>query len=169
MLFFLPHLSSASALPCKIGNSENSALVHRACNTVQLLQRSRFRLSGTMPPTPPRWMHWLQDLGSHTAAWVWVVSQKDWKNQAATGCILQCTNTAFESKMQFTCFPVLPGSAEAQVIWGGIVKRRLIAYFISNISAKKNIKIRSHVSKLWQGKGGTFLQRRCIYASTLHQ
>jgi len=34
-------------------------------------------------------------------------------------------------------FPVLPGSAEAQVIWGGVVKRPLIAYFISNISAKK--------------------------------
>ena len=34
-------------------------------------------------------------------------------------------------------FPVLPGSAEAQVIWGGIVKCLLIAYFIGNISAKK--------------------------------
>jgi len=31
-------------------------------------------------------------------------------------------------------FPVLPGSAEAQVIWGGIVKRLLIAYFIGNSS-----------------------------------
>jgi len=40
------------------------------------------------------------------------------------------------------CFPVLPGSAEAQVIWVGIVKRLLIAYFIGNISAK-NIKIHS--------------------------
>jgi len=39
--------------------------------------------------------------------------------------------------MQFWCFPVLPGSAEAQVISGGIVKWVLIAYFISNISAKK--------------------------------
>ena len=39
-------------------------------------------------------------------------------------------------------FPVLPGSAEAQVIWCGVVKCRLIAYFIGNIPAK-NIKIRS--------------------------
>jgi len=31
----------------------------------------------------------------------------------------------------------LPGSAEAQVISGGTVKRLLIAYFIGNISAKK--------------------------------
>jgi len=34
--------------------------------------------------------------------------------------------------MCFSCFRVLPGSAEAQVI-----KRLLIAYFIGNISAKK--------------------------------
>jgi len=39
--------------------------------------------------------------------------------------------------MCFSCFHVLPRSAEAQVIWGGIVKRLLIAYFIGNISAKK--------------------------------
>ena len=40
-------------------------------------------------------------------------------------------------KMPFSFFPVLPGSAEAQVIWGGIVKHLLVAYFISSISAKK--------------------------------
>jgi len=34
-------------------------------------------------------------------------------------------------------FPVLPNSAEAQVISGGTLKRLLIAYFIGNISAKK--------------------------------
>ena len=49
----------------------------------------------------------------------------------------QCTNTAFEWKIRFLCFPVLPGSAEAQVTWGGTVKHLLIAYFISKISAKK--------------------------------
>jgi len=38
-------------------------------------------------------------------------------------------------------------SAEAQVIWGGTLKRLLIAYFISNISAK-NIKMHSGASKL---------------------
>jgi len=40
-------------------------------------------------------------------------------------------------KNAISCFPVLPGSAEAQVILGGTVKRLLIAYFIGNISAKK--------------------------------
>jgi len=39
--------------------------------------------------------------------------------------------------MRFPCFSVLPGSAEAQVIWGGIVICLLIAYFIGNISAQK--------------------------------
>jgi len=34
-------------------------------------------------------------------------------------------------------FPFLPGNAEAQVIWGGIVKCLLIAYIVGNISAKK--------------------------------
>jgi len=37
----------------------------------------------------------------------------------------------------FTYTVRLTGSAEAQVIWGGIVKRFLISYFIGNISAKK--------------------------------
>jgi len=39
--------------------------------------------------------------------------------------------------MWFSCFCILPRSAKAQVIWGGIVKRLLIAYFICNISTKK--------------------------------
>jgi len=30
-------------------------------------------------------------------------------------------------KMRFSCFPVLPGSAEAQTIRGGTVERLLIA------------------------------------------
>ena len=70
---------------------EDSTLVHMhcACNTVQLLRLSRptsFLLNHA--PNSPSWMHWLQDLGSHTAAWVWVMSQKDWRNQGTTGWIL---------------------------------------------------------------------------------
>jgi len=34
---FPPQLSSASALPCEIGNPEDSVLVYCACKTVQLL------------------------------------------------------------------------------------------------------------------------------------
>jgi len=47
------------------------------------------------------------------------------------------STTAFEWKMQFLCFPILLGSAEAQVIWCGIVKHLLIAYFISDVAAKE--------------------------------
>jgi len=39
--------------------------------------------------------------------------------------------------MQFLRFPVLPGSAETQVIWCCRVKCLLIAYFIDNTCAKK--------------------------------
>jgi len=43
---------------------EDSALVnmHCACNTVQLLQRSRLPFSWTMSKTAPSSAHWLQDL-----------------------------------------------------------------------------------------------------------
>jgi len=46
-------------------------------------------------------------------------------------------NTIQLSENVIFVFPLLPGSAEAQVTWGGIVKRLWIAYFIDNISAKK--------------------------------
>jgi len=107
-----------------------------ACNTVQLLQCSWLPFSWTMLPKAPSWTHWLQDFGSHTVARIWAVTQKDWRNQAATAAdILQCTNTPSENAI--FVYSVLPGSAEAQVIWGGIVKRILTAYFIRSISAKK--------------------------------
>ena len=63
--------------------------------------------------------------------------------------------------MWFSCFRVLPGSAEAQVIWGGIVKRLLIAYFIGNICQKisKSIHMRQSYSK---PKVGRFFETRCI-------
>jgi len=50
--------------------------------------------------------------------------------------------------MRFSCYSVVPDSAEAQVICGGTVKRRLIGYFMGNISAAKNIKMHSRMSKL---------------------
>ena len=117
---------------------EDIALVHMhcACNTVQLLRRCRLPFSWTMPPTAPSWTHCLQDLGSHTAAYEsWVKkteeSRSDWLNSGKA--LIQ----HLSEKNAISCFPVLPGSAEAQVILGGTVKRILIAYFIGNISAKK--------------------------------
>jgi len=64
--------------------------------------------------------------------------------------------------MWFSCFCVLPCSAEAQVIWGGIIKRLLIAHFISNISAKKiskSIHVRQSYSK---PKVGRFLRHGVV-------
>jgi len=49
--------------------------------------------------------------------------------------------------MQFLCFSVLPGNAEANVISGDTVKRLLIAYFVGAICAK-NTTILSRVPKL---------------------
>ena len=80
------------------------------------------------------------------ASWVWVVSEKYWRDQAATAWILAMHQHS-EWKMQFSCFPILSGSAEAQVTWRDTVKRLLVAYYIGSISAK-NTKIRSRVSKL---------------------
>jgi len=56
-------------------------------------------------------------------------SSSNWLNFGYT-LIQQVKNVIF-------VFPVLPGSAEVQVISGGIIKCLLIAYFIGNISAKK--------------------------------
>ena len=89
---------------------------------------SRLHSSWTMPPTSLSWTHWLQDLGSHTAAWVWVVSQKDWRNQGATRWILHGNALIqhLSEKIRLSCFPVLPDGAEAHVIWDGTVKRLLM-------------------------------------------
>jgi len=125
--FFPPYQSSTSALPCERGNPEDRALMHCACST-ELCSTLDFLCLEPCSPTFLSWTHWLQGLESHTTASVWIMIQKDWRNQAVTGWILA---------MQFLFFPILPGSGEAQVIWGGIVKRLLIAYFMHNISAKK--------------------------------
>jgi len=63
--------------------------------------------------------------------------------------------------MWFSCFCILP-AAEAQVIWGGIVKRLLIAYFIGNISAKKISKsIHVRQKSYSKPKVGRFFETRC--------
>jgi len=55
------------------------------------------------PPTVPSWTHWLQDLGSHTAAYEsWVKKIEEIKQLVE---FRQCTNTAFQGKMQLLCSP----------------------------------------------------------------
>jgi len=78
------------------------------------------------------------------------MSKKYWRNQAATDAL------TLSGKMQFSCFPILSGNAEAQVTWA---KRRLIAYFIGNISAKKY----QNRSKLQQARMGRFLRHGVVW------
>jgi len=60
--------------------------------------------------------------------------------------------------MLCSCFPVLPGSAEAQVISSGEVKHLLIAYFVGNVSTN-NIRILSCVCQMYsKPKVGRFLR-----------
>ena len=71
------------------------------------------------------------------------------------------TNITFESKMRFLCFHVMPGSAEAQVIWGGILKHLLIAYSLSNISAKKYQNLFMCVKVIASHRWDGFFETRC--------
>jgi len=52
-------------------------------------------------------------------------------------CIVCVTQSNWVKYVIFVFPPFARYSAEAQVIWGGIVKRLLIAYFVGNISTKK--------------------------------
>jgi len=133
-------LSNTSQMTDFLSGREHGA--HALCvqyspTTAKLSTSFLLNHDPTPQQTAPSWTHWFQDLGSHTAAWVWVVSQKDWKIKERLVELWQCTDIAFEWKIRFSCFPDLPGSAEAQVIWGDTVNCLLIAYFIRNISAKK--------------------------------
>jgi len=63
------------------------------------------------------------------------MSQKDLKKSAVTGWILAMHCSLWVKSAIFVLFPVLPGIAEAQVIWGvGIVSFNCL--LIGNISAK---------------------------------
>jgi len=128
---------------------EDSALVHMhcACNTVQLLCGALDFLSSEPCPHHPD-LNALIIRFRESYSSVWVVSQKDWRNQGATSWILAMHwYSIWVKKMRFSCFPVLPGSAEAQVICGGTVKCLLIVYFMGNTSAN-NIVMRSRMWKL---------------------
>jgi len=96
-------------------------------------------------------------LGSHTAAYKTISRElkrlKEIKERLVE--FWQCTDTAFEwKKFDFRIFP-FPGSAEAQLIWGGTVNHLLIAYFIGNISAR-NYQMCSPMSSYSKPKVGFF-------------
>jgi len=118
--------------------------------------------SWTMPPAAPSWMDWLQDSGSHTAVWVWVVSQKDWRSQGGTSWILAMYwYSILVKNVRFSCFLVLPRAAEAQVIWGSTIKRFLIVYFIGNISAEKYQNALTYIKVIANHRWDVFLDTVC--------
>jgi len=100
-------LSSAS--------TEDSALVHCARNTVQLLQRYRVPFSWTMPPIVPigeRIDYKTYEVIQQRECESWVKKIEEIKQLVE---FKQCTKYSTWGKMQFSRFSVLPGSAGAQV------------------------------------------------------
>jgi len=141
---------------------EDSALVHMHCgfNTVQLLRHSRLHFAWTMPPTATSWTHWLHDLGSHTND-LWVKKTEEIKERLVQ--LWQYTDTELEWKMRFSCFHVLPGSAEAQVTWGGTVNKAFLwLLFLPKISKCVHVCQSYNIPKVRR-----FL-RQCIYNTHKH-
>ena len=130
---------------------EDSALVHMhcACNTVQLLRRSRLPFSWTMSHNSPELKALItRFIGSHTAAWVllWVKKTEEIKDRLVE--FWQCTDTAFEWKNAIFVFPrfcqvmqkhKLFGMAKLSVVW-------LLTLSVTFL--QKTIKMRSRMSKL---------------------
>ena len=143
----------------------DSALVHMhcECNTVQLLCLCRLPFSWTMPHNNPE-LNALITIFRESYSSVRVVSQKTEEIKEQLVEFWQCTDTALEWKMPFSCFPVLPGSAEAQVIWGGSVKRLLTAYFICNISAQKYQNVFMYVKVIANQRWDVFLRHSVVLA-----
>jgi len=149
MTFFLSGRQRIGAQPLRVQHSPTVA----ALSTSFLLNHA---------PNSPIWTHWLQDLGSHIEQREyesWVKKTEEIKERLVD--FWQHLN----EKMRFSCFPVLPGSAEAHIIWGGKVKCFLIAHFMGNISAKKISKCVHVCQSYSEPKVGRFLRHSvaCLY------
>jgi len=95
-------LPSASALPCEIGNPQDRALVHSACNTVQLLQRSWLRSCWTMPPNSPKMNALITRFRkSYNSMSISRESKKTEEIKQRKVEFWQCTDTGFEWKCNF--------------------------------------------------------------------
>ena len=147
---------------CFSTTPQDSALVLCACNAVQLLQRSQLPFSWTMAHKSPklnalvtRFRESYSSASMSRESKRLKKSSSNWLN-SANALTHRVKNASF-------LFPVLPGSAEAQVIWGGLVNV-FWSLTLSVASLPKNINIRSRMSKLWQGRGVTFFETQCIIA-----
>jgi len=101
---------------------QDSAPVHLAFNTIQLLQCKTLNFL-----SPELWHHNSPEINStddeiqnHIAAWAWVTSIKTEQIKPATCWSLAMQN--LNKRMLFLSFFISPGSAEALVRWGGKTK-----------------------------------------------
>jgi len=69
-------------------------------------------------------------------------------------------------KMQFSGFLVYPGSAEAQVKWGGKIKYIMIAYFLRNTCAKNYRNRTVHIKIIASQRLDVFLRHSVVNATT---
>jgi len=68
----------------------------------------------------------------------------------------------------FSCFPVLPGSAEAQVIWGSTVKRLLIASLLVTFLPKKYENVFTYVKVIANQRWDVFWDTVDIRLNNVH-
>ena len=69
--------------------------------------------------------------------------------------------------MRFSCFRVLPGSAEALVRWGRQIKYHLTSYFLGNIPAKKYQNRLMHVEVIASQSSVVFLRHSVVISGVL--
>jgi len=122
--------------------------------TVQLLQHSQLPFSWTMPSNSSK-LNALITRCRESYSSV-SMSRKSKSLKKSSNNWLNSGNALIEhlSENAIFLFPVMQGSAEAQVTWGGTVKHLLIAYIIGNISAKKYqnpfTRVKLMASQVWR-------------------
>jgi len=111
-------------------------MVH--ANTVrQLLRKTQLHFSWAIASICHSWTQLITRFWESVAAWIWVASQQNWRHQAVTGLNSgTAVNHHLRDMMRFSCFCVLPGSAEALLRLSGKITYNLTACFLSNNPAK---------------------------------
>jgi len=131
-----------------------------------MLRHSRLPFSWTMSLKSPklnalitRYRESCGSLSASRESKILKKSSSDWLN-SGNALIQQAKNAIF-------VLPSLPGSAEAQVIWRGVVKHLLIAYFIASICAKKDHNPFTCVKVIASQRWG-FFETRCSLLLFVH-
>jgi len=103
------------------------------------VQNSQLHFFWAMAPMGQSWTQLIKRFIESIAAWIWVAICNSTKLKKSSSGWLNTGKAViqhFNEKMWFSCFCVLPGSAEALVRWGGKIKYWLTSYFLGNIFAK---------------------------------